>query len=520
MSQCPSAINIYTAADQNVKFFSIIFKKSKKIEKEISFLKKIESGTIIRWDDWDRAPKLEDDFNSLISIVNNYISVCFHIFIEKGIKIYCYETLIQPCNPIPSGEGSSIYSEIKIDENAKQTYFPTLIRFGGAYQVNTNINQINNFKFENFDEYDRSFGDVIRLHVRDRYLKVYQQFKVGNVPILTQIVKDVTGNPLQANSNQLINKIQYYAGDYGIGDAATSLAWNNFADYFVDNFRGVVCRLSQDGITPISIINKMNAFFVAKTAAYRKDLNNRYNPDSIYTGDPCIYGVFDANTNKYIIALEEITRFNNCNYNGGTAYIIPPTTTTTTTTGAPTTSTTTVAPSTTTTTSAPVLRVGTSYTVLCAGGGSTITAIVYTGGTNICDSVSISATSFNSLPAGIYYLYISTLGWVEYNKPGGIGTSSMSRVGAGCTACPAQTTTTTNPGYYYNVTRYACDNNCTLLNAGLLGFSSTPLINNYYYNNGDGLGVYYIISSTSIGTINVNLNFSYGNATCNLACAI
>lgn len=405
-----------------------------------------------------------------------------------------------------------------IDANASQTYFPTVIRFGQAYQSNTNINATNRFYYEDFDEYDRTFGDVLRLHVRDRYLKVYQQFKVGNVPILTQIVKDVTGNPLQANSNQLINKIQYYAGDYGIGDAATSLAWNNFADYFVDNFRGVVCRLSQDGITPISIINKMNAFFVAKTAAYRKDLNNRYNPDSIYTGDPCIYGVFDANTNKYIIALEEITRYNNCNYNGGTAYIIPPTTTTTT--GAPTTTTTSTAPSTTTTTSAPVLRVGTSYTVLCAGGGSTIVAIVYTGGTNICNSVSVSATSFNSLPAGIYYLYISTLGWVEYNKPGGIGTSAMNRVGAGCTACPAQTTTTTNAGYYYNVTRYACDNNCTLLDNNLLAFSSTPLINNYYYNNGDGLGVYYIVSSTSIGTINVNLNLSYGNATCNYACAI
>ena len=162
-----------------------------------------------------------------------------------------------------------------IDANASQTYFPTVIRFGQAYQSNTNINATNRFYYEDFDEYDRTFGDVLRLHVRDRYLKVYQQFKVGNVPILTQIVKDVTGNPLQANSNQLINKIQYYAGDYGIGDAATSLAWNNFADYFVDNFRGVVCRLSQDGITPISIINKMNAFFVAKTAAYRKDLNKK-----------------------------------------------------------------------------------------------------------------------------------------------------------------------------------------------------------------------------------------------------
>ena len=159
------------------------------------------------------------------------------------------------------------------------------------------------------------------MHVRDRYLKVFQQFKVGNVPILTQIVKDVTGNPLQANSNQLINKIQYYAGNYGIGDAATSLAWNNFADYFVDSFRGVVCRLSQNGIEPISILYNTNAFFVSNTAAYRKDLNNGVS-DGVYTGDPCIYGVFDANTNKYIIAMEEINRYAAiCGYNGGSAVL-------------------------------------------------------------------------------------------------------------------------------------------------------------------------------------------------------
>ena len=208
-----------------------------------------------------------------------------------------------------------------IDENARQTYFPTVIRFGQAYQSNTNLNATNRFYYEDFDEYDRTFGDVLRLHVRDRYLKVYQQFKVGNVPILTQIVKDVTGNPLQANSNQLINKIQYYAGNYGLGDAATSLAWNNFADYFVDNFRGVVCRLSQNGIEPISILYNTNAFFVSKTAAYRRDLNNGVG-NGVYTGNPCIYGVFDANTNKYIIALEEITRYEiYCGYNGGTAVV-------------------------------------------------------------------------------------------------------------------------------------------------------------------------------------------------------
>lgn len=224
-----------------------------------------------------------------------------------------------------------------VDENAKQTYFPTLIRFGQAYQSNTNINATNRFYYEDFDEYDRSFGDVLRLHVRDRYLKVYQQFKVGNVPILTQIVKDVTGNPLQANSNQLINKIQYYAGEYGIGDAATSLAWNNFADYFVDNFRGVVCRLAQDGITPLSIIYGTNAFFVPELKAYRQSLNNGVAGEGVYTGNPCIYGVFDAYTNKYIIAMEEINRYSTTSTTTTTTSTTTTSTTSTTTTAAPTT---------------------------------------------------------------------------------------------------------------------------------------------------------------------------------------
>ena len=235
-----------------------------------------------------------------------------------------------------------------IDENARQVYYPTLIRYSQAYQINTNINGTNNFLFENFDEYDRSFGDVMRLHVRDRYLKVYQKFKVGNVPILTQIIKDSADNPLQANTDKLINKIQYFAGDYGIGDASTSLAWNNFADYFVDNYRGVVCRLSQDGITPISIVYFTNAFFTANLPDYRQSLNNGAAADgAIYTGNPCIYGVFDAYTNKYIIAMEEINRYSDCTFNGGTARAYVPTTTTTT--SGPTTTTTTAGPTTTTT---------------------------------------------------------------------------------------------------------------------------------------------------------------------------
>lgn len=197
-----------------------------------------------------------------------------------------------------------------VDENARKTYFPTLVRFGQSYQADTSVNGTNRFYPENFDTYDRGFGDIQRLHVRDRYMKVYQKLKVGNVPVLTQIVKDVAGNPLQANTDQLINKIQYYSGDYGIGDSPCSLAWDNFADYFVDDFRGVVCRLSQDGITPISIMYKTNSFFVKNLKAYRDNLNNGIAPTGeVYKGNPTVYGAFDAFTNKYIVCLEEINRY-------------------------------------------------------------------------------------------------------------------------------------------------------------------------------------------------------------------
>ena len=291
-----------------------------------------------------------------------------------------------------------------IDENAAKRYFPTLIRFGQAYQFNTNINGTNRFFYENFDEYDRSFGDVIRLHVRDRYLKVYQKFKVGNVPILTQIVKDSANNPLQANTDVLINKIQYYAGDYGIGDAATSLAWNNFADYFVDNYRGVVCRLSQDGITPISIINRMNSFFVATLSPYRQALNNGLVQTGVYMGNPCIYGVFDAYTNKYIIAMEEINRYIT------TTTTAAPTTTTTTTSG-PTTTTTTGAPTTTTTTtSGPTTTTTTAAPTTTTTGAPTTTTTA---------APTTSTTTLAPLTYNISYTCSGTNAIVTINTFGG-----------------------------------------------------------------------------------------------------
>lgn len=202
-----------------------------------------------------------------------------------------------------------------VDPNSKETYFPVTQRFSGEYQQGTNINQTNRFYFDNQDTYDRSFGDIRKLFIEGRYQFVFQKFDIGVVPILTQIVKDVTGNPLEANSDVLLNKITYpYHGKFGIGDCPESFAYGKTAKYGFDNNKGVAWRLSQNGVEAISVLYGMNSFFAPKGPNFRKELNNGIVPaGQVYTGDPTVYGVFDSYTNKYIIALEEINRYSDPN---------------------------------------------------------------------------------------------------------------------------------------------------------------------------------------------------------------
>jgi len=179
-----------------------------------------------------------------------------------------------------------------LDYNAKETYYPTMVRFSGAYQQGTFVNELSRFFFENFDEYDRGFGAIKRMRVTDRYLRIFQELKTGRVPVYQQVIKDAVGGDILAQSDRLLNNIQYYAGDFGIGKHPESLASRDFADYFVDSNRGVMLRLSLDGLTPISITSNANEYFV-------RELSLR--------GAVNVYGVFDPKENRYILSMGAVS---------------------------------------------------------------------------------------------------------------------------------------------------------------------------------------------------------------------
>jgi hypothetical protein len=176
-----------------------------------------------------------------------------------------------------------------IDINAKLAYFGAVIRHGQQYEPNTNINGLNRFYPESLIEASYTYGDIRRLKVRDKLMKIFQTNKVGYSPLFSQIHREA-GGTLIAQTDKLLNPIQYYIGDWGIGDAPASLASFNFADYFADPVRGAIVRSSNDGLTPLSVVYKINSWAT-------DEIPKR-------TGNYTMYGSYYQKSNNFILALE------------------------------------------------------------------------------------------------------------------------------------------------------------------------------------------------------------------------
>jgi len=180
------------------------------------------------------------------------------------------------------------------DENAKQSYYPTLIRFGLQKEAGTDVNNSNRFSSTNMDEYDREKGDIVRFKVRGSKMRVFQKRACGVVGVLENMIYNADGNSNLIQTNKLLNQIHYYQGEYGIGNLPTSLASSARADYFVDPIRGYQLRLSDDGITPISSLYKAQ-FYITSLA--NKYINNTA---GTLGGFAKVLGVYDFYEEEYI----------------------------------------------------------------------------------------------------------------------------------------------------------------------------------------------------------------------------
>lgn len=162
-----------------------------------------------------------------------------------------------------------------VDDNAKKEYKKTLFRFAEPREQGTNINLSNRFYPNNTDEFDRQYGAVLRMTKTGRNVTIWQESNTGVISIYGNFIKDKSGTENLITTDSIItpNNIQYYSGGYAIRTQQTAICQINYVYYFADIIKGVLCRLSQDGITPISEIYNIQTWANKALTAYQTNSN-------------------------------------------------------------------------------------------------------------------------------------------------------------------------------------------------------------------------------------------------------
>ena len=97
-----------------------------------------------------------------------------------------------------------------------------------------------------------SYGSIQKMTVRDSDLVAFCEDRVLKVLANKDALFNADGNTNLVATNRVLGSVKPFVGDYGISKNPESFAKDSYRSYFSDISRGVIVRLSMDGLTPIS----------------------------------------------------------------------------------------------------------------------------------------------------------------------------------------------------------------------------------------------------------------------------
>lgn len=179
------------------------------------------------------------------------------------------------------------------DEGYGVRIFPERLRFSRNKIEDTRINGLNDFDNTDRVDYNDPYGAFMLLVYREGIMYAYKYLKTGYIPILSTILQGDDGVAIGLSSAKtLLNKLQYFAHEGGIGKNPESHASHDTWQWFASANSGTLCRTGGDGILPIS--EQFN--FDSQTKIYLKRAD-KYNS--------FIFGGFDPINNEYVPSFEK-----------------------------------------------------------------------------------------------------------------------------------------------------------------------------------------------------------------------
>ncbi len=183
-----------------------------------------------------------------------------------------------------------------VDNEQGRVRYIDQVTYSAPFVVGSKINGLSDFNpvEQPFKEYGRIYGAIQRLYAYENKLEVYQEDKVQYSLVSRDVIYNNQGGGSAVGTlSQVLSDAVGYDGEYGISNNPESWAQFGIRRYFVDKKRGVVCRLSRDGIEAISD-NNMTTYFRDNFEGVLQ--NNR---------NGAIYGVYDPRFAEYVISVDD-----------------------------------------------------------------------------------------------------------------------------------------------------------------------------------------------------------------------
>ena len=182
-----------------------------------------------------------------------------------------------------------------VEDEPKQSHKFSGLIHSGVFNSRTGFNATNQFSVG--EEITRTIdpvnGSIQKLYAEDTNLIIFQESKVSKSLIDKDAIYSAEGNASVTSRNLVIGQNVAFGGEYGISTDPESFAVNGYRKYFTDRNQNVVCRLSMDGITPISNYGMID-FFRDKLSTAKTNSG--------------IIGGWDSHNKEYVVSIESTER--------------------------------------------------------------------------------------------------------------------------------------------------------------------------------------------------------------------
>lgn len=150
--------------------------------------------------------------------------------------------------------GKGVKVSAVLDEPYKQERRKNGLIYSGIFNSTSGVNKLNQFIQGEAITKDLNphYGGIQKLYARDTDLIVLCEDKCLKVLANKDAIFEASGNPQLTATNRVLGQAVPFIGEYGISKNPESFASYAYRCYFTDKSRGVVIRLSRDGLTAIS----------------------------------------------------------------------------------------------------------------------------------------------------------------------------------------------------------------------------------------------------------------------------